>query len=224
MFFSCEIEIFVSLSKILKVNIMKNKINLLSLAIILAFLVSCKSTSLVNVWSNPDMPEKQYTNIAIIALFNDEGEKHVIESELVAQFKRNGVEAVSSSQVMSLSKSTTKEEIEAMLKAQGCDAVLTLRPLGVDKSYNVESGVDIGIGNPYFYGYYSGYWNSPVYVSTNKTYNVENNLYDVSSTKLSWTAKSETFDPTSVDAMTKSIGTEILLSLQKKGFVTLQKK
>jgi hypothetical protein len=59
----------------------------------------------------------------------------------------------------------------------------------------------------------------PGYTATYKYYNVETNVYHVSTEKLVWSAASQTVDPTDINKESKEFASKIVRSLKESNLI-----
>jgi hypothetical protein len=78
-----------------------------------------------------------------------------------------------------------------------------------------------------YYGSYYGYYNyyypqiySPGYYSSDKTYYIETNFYDMESDQLLWSIQSEAYNPTNIDTWFDRYSYDLLNELKEEGLIT----
>ena len=74
-----------------------------------------------------------------------------------------------------------------------------------------------------YYGYYSYYYPmvySPGYYTTNKTYYLESNFYDLEEDLLLWSIQSEAYNPSSIDSWFDQYSYDLLKELKREGLIT----
>ncbi|MDD4847784.1 MAG: hypothetical protein PHR53_03340 [Bacteroidales bacterium] len=195
---------------------MKKQNQLLSLlGLVILLLTSCQSTQLTNIWSEKVETPKVYQKFAVICMLKDPSMRNIMEEEITAAFNRNGLTAIKGNMIIPESKDVTKEMVQVAMQNAKIEAVVVLRPMGVEKNVYVDTYYSYG-----WYGYWGGYY--PTSVSTSKNYKISNEVYDQKD-QLIWSAQSNSCDPTSVQEVAQSIATEMLLSLQSCGWVKLSK-
>ncbi|MDR0364789.1 MAG: hypothetical protein LBH92_07220 [Bacteroidales bacterium] len=191
------------------------KLYIIFLLLSAIFLSGCKSTQLVNVWRDADA-NQEYHNLAVIAFINDDNARTVIEQKIVNIFENSGVKMMKANAIVHESDYVSPEVIEQALKDKGIDGVLILRPVGVDKDVTVNSGVyAVYPGwNGFFYG---GYYPPSVYTTT--TFKIQNELYDIATDKMIWSAQTNTMDPEDIQTMGEEIGDAVFYSLRDNGLI-----
>jgi len=205
----------------------------LKLSILLFILVisgcTTKRTLISGTWKNPN-GVKGYNNILVAALTSHAVPKSVIETDLVDEFKKNGIEATESIMkfpINEASSDTQKHELMNKVKDKGMDAILTISLLKkeTDTRYVRGSYSYDPFEYPFyrnFWGYYS-YWYpyaySPGYYVTDKTYYLETNLYDLSTEELVWSAQSRTYNPIDLNSFSKEFAQIIVSRLKEDNIV-----
>lgn len=179
------------------------------------FLVSCQSTQLTNIWCEKVDQREPYQKFAVICMFKDAAIRNTMENEIAEAFNRNGLHAIKGNMVIPENKDVTKEMVQIAMKNAEIDAVIVLKPIGVDKNVYVDTYYSYG-----WYGYWGGYY--PATISTSSNYKISNEIYDVND-HLIWSAQSNSFNPVSIQEVAQSIATEMLISLQRNKIVTLKK-
>lgn len=196
------------------------KIQGLILLLGVVFLSGCKSTQLSNVWRDANFNNK-YENLAVIAFIDDYDARTIVETQIVSIFENNGIRMTKANVVVREGDNITPEMVEKALKERGIDGVLILRPISVDRDVMVDPGVYAvypGWGG-YFYG---GYY--PPSVSTTTTFQIHNELYDVATTKMVWSAQTSTVNPGDIQTIGQGIGDAVLYSLRDNGLIVVPEK
>ncbi len=206
---------------------MKKKLYRISVALLaVVFLAGCYSTSLTNEWTNPRYESKKLNKIAVVVIMKSGVVRQEIETYMVDYLNKNGLNAVEGSRVLKDTSQLPEQKIEAMFNDAGIDAVLTMRKVAVDKQMNVVSPTVYPYPRAYynrFYSYYYTSWDafaSPGYVRMDKTFRIENNLYEADNDEVIWTAVSNTMNPTGKQDLAQSIGKQIIRQFKKKGFIS----
>jgi hypothetical protein len=71
-----------------------------------------------------------------------------------------------------------------------------------------------------YYNYYSPQVYSPGYYSSDKTYYIESNFYDLASDELLWSIQSEAYNPTSLESWFKEYSYQLLNELRAEKLIT----
>lgn len=201
--------------------------------LLLALLVSAcgPSQKITNSWINPEAATKDpYKSIFVIVLSQNTGNSFSVEDRMAGIIASRGQKAVVSSSVfpprLSISDEFTREDMAAAIKRTGCDAVFMISVLDVLSVESYQPGrayhpMSYGMYGSY-YGYYSHYSPmvySPGYYTTDKTYYIETNFYDVEEDLLLWSIQSEAYNPTSLDSWFDQYSYDLLNELAKEGLI-----
>ena len=116
--------------------------------------------------------------------------------------------------------------IEEAIKRTGCDAVFVIALLDVMAIETYQPGrayypMSYGMYGSY-YGYYNHYYPmvySPGYYTTDKTYYIETNFYDLESDQLLWSIQSEAYNPSSLDSWFDRYSYDLLRELEREGLL-----
>jgi len=181
-----------------------------ALFIALSF-VSCSPSMKVTAdWKDTEsLPGKQFNKIFIAAMTSNLDAKRTLESDFQKYALSRGLAAVKSGEVFRPNFDNTnapnKETVLEKIRETGSDAIFTITVL--DKQTDTRHGNSAPYA-PMSFSYYSGFWDyynhnhssvyAPGYYSTNKTYYLESNLYELSTGKLLWSVQSEAYDPSSI--------------------------
>jgi len=119
-----------------------NKLHIYIL-IVAGLFYSCTSSELVENWKNPDIKTFEAQKVLVIGITPEESTRKVFEKKLVAELKKNGVNAVKSMDYFensfTSSPKTEKEmlALESELLENGFDAILLSKVLGVEDKITV---------------------------------------------------------------------------------------
>jgi hypothetical protein len=203
---------------------MKNLIRITYIFGIL-FILSCSSTKITSSWREPnkEISLKKLNKVLVVALFQNETSRRKAEDQMVGYFYGKGV---ASYDYLDKNISEKNENaIQEKIKNDGFDGAVTMRLLDVDKE-DVYSRSNISM-YPLYYNTFSsyyyrnwGYYSSPGYYATTKTYTVETNVFSIKEDKIIWTGITKTTDPSGVDKMTEEIGKAVFNEMVKEGFIS----
>jgi hypothetical protein len=203
-------------------------------ALLFALLLSgCgPSQKITNSWINPEAGSKgPYRSIFIIVLSQDKETSYSVEDRMAHLISSRGQKAVLSSAVLlpnlSISENFTREQLAEAIKRTGCDAVFVIALLDVKTEEHYQPGTAYYPMNYGMYGSYYGYYNyyypqvySPGYYTSNKTYYIESNFYDLAQDQLLWSIQSEAYNPTDLDSWFDSYSTDLINELKSEGLIT----
>ena len=175
----------------------------------LLFCAGCggAGTQFSATWTSPDYAQMQDVDeVLVVAVTATEVRRRIFEDSLVSKLQDEGISAYPSNQFSESVDQMDEEEVEALIKERGIEAVIVTRVLNIDRQEVVvpPSTTVTGYpsyGRPYYdswYGYYShGYavTHDPGYTYEKITVSLETNLYDTANGKLIWSGQSDTFDP-----------------------------
>ena len=210
---------------------MKSKI--IQSLLFIAILFGCGPSQKITVsWINPDAYNKgPYKSIFVMVLAENMSTSFDVEDRMAATINSRGNKAVLSSSVfppnLSLGENFTRDQMAEAIKRTGCDAVFIIAVLDVlsVETYNPGTSyypMNYGMYGSY-YGYYSHYYPqvySPGYYSTDKTYYIETNFYDLESDLLLWSIQSEASNPSSIESWFKEYSYQLLKELKNEGLIT----
>lgn len=209
------------------------KFKLLFTLLFTTILFGCgPSQKIVTSWINPEAQGKgPYKSIFVIVLAQQQGTGFEVEEKMAVLLNSRGRKAVRSTDVfppkLSISENFTREQLADAIKRTGCDAVFIISALDV---LSVETYHPGSAYYPMSYGYYGsyyGYYNhyypqvySPGYYSTDKTFYIETNFYDIESDQLLWSIQSEAYNPTDLDKWFDRYSHELLDELKAEGLIS----
>jgi hypothetical protein len=189
-----------------------------------------------DVWINKEkIKDKTYSNLFILIVTADIQARAKLEGDLSNVATSRGLKTVKSVDVMPFDidnpKKPTKEEVVSKVKASGCDAVFIASLLKKEDRMKYTEGTTsyapmtnyTPAGN--YYAYYSGTYSTistPSYYTQDKVYFMQSNLYDAATEEKMWAVNSEVFNPSNIDAFSKSY-TKTLISKLKKARLVKKK-
>ena len=202
--------------------------------LLIAFVLSAcgPSQKITNSWINPEAASRDpYKSIFVIVLSQNTGNSFSVEDRMAGIIASRGQKAVVSSSVfppkLSISENFTREDMAEAIKRTGCDAVFMISVLAVLSVESYQPGRAYYPMNYGMYGSYYGYYNhyypqvySPGYYSSDKTYYIESNFYDLESDQLLWSIQSEAYNPSSLDSWFDRYSYDLLNELKSEGLIT----
>ena len=208
------------------------KSTLLYTLLLAVILSGCASQKITTSWINPEAKSKgPYESIFVMVLAQSNAASFDIEDRMAETFASRGRKSVVSSSVfpaqLSAAESLSKDEMAEVIKRTGCDAVFIIAVLDVLSVETYNPGTAYYPMNYGMYGSYYGYYNhyypqvySPGYYSTDKTYYIETNFYDVASDQLLFSIQSEAYNPTSLESWFKEYSYNLIKELKNEGLIT----
>lgn len=189
------------------------------------------SQKIVNSWIAPDPgTNAPYKSIFIMALTQVQGNSFDVEDRMAGVIASRGQKAVVSTAVFppsfTNSETFTREQMAEAIKRTGCDAVFVIAVLDVESVESYQPGrayypMSYGMYGSY-YGYYSHYSPmvySPGYYTTDKTFYIETNFYDLEQDRLLWSIQSEAYNPTSIESWFEKYSYDLLNELKAEGLI-----
>lgn len=200
-----------------------------SLFIILVFIAGCSTTSLVNRWSDPKYTGPALEKILVIGIIKDDIQRRSFEEEFSKLISSNGRAGIASYTLMpDLQSADQKEEVLAVVDKVGADGVMIVTLQGVSKeqrdvppsvNYMPSAGFGYGMG---MYGYYGMSHNTvytPGYTVTDTVVRLDTKLFAVSTEKMIWAGKTESFNPSSAQTVISELATVVTSDMKKSGMI-----
>ena len=190
------------------------------------------SQKITNSWINPEARSNDpYKSIFVIVISQSTGTSFSIEDRMAATIAARGQKVVVSSSVfppnLSISENFTREQMAEAIKRTGCDAVFVIALLDVKTEEYYQPGSSYYPMNYGMYGSYYGYYNhyypqvySPGYYTSDKTYYIETNFYELEEDQLLWSIQSEAYNPSSLDSWFDRYSYDLITELKKEGLIT----
>lgn len=190
-----------------------------ALSLLVTILIaSCgPSHKVTSSWVSPEAKSspKKYTSIFIAALTQNQAAKNIVEEDLAKAARARGFKVFKSSEIFApnfTKDQSDKAVILAKVKELGCDAILTSAL--IDKTSETRYNPGTVAYTPYmgyggygfggYYGYmYPAMYSSPGYYTTEKTYFIETNLFDVATEKMVYSVQSQAYDPSTITAFSR---------------------
>jgi len=195
-------------------------------------LSACGPTQkITNSWISPDPGgNAPYKSIFVMALTQVQGNSFSVEDRMASVIASRGQKSVVSSAVFppsfSNSENFTREDMAEAIKRTGCDAVFVIAVLDVKSTETYQPGrayypMSYGMYGSYYgyYNYYSPMVYSPGYYSTDETFYIETNFYDLAEDRLLWSIQSEAYNPTSIDSWFDQYSYDLIKELKTEGLI-----
>lgn len=199
---------------------MKRLIKLLGASAIISLFVlaSCAPTKLTGVWKNKAYTGGSLKSVMVVGVVKNPRNRRLFEQFFAEQFKNNGVEAFSSSDVILAGKELNKDTIKSLAEKLGADAVLVTHLEAVEeKGEYIPDAYKQNLGRHYSRVY--GHVHEPGYYVTHQYVRLENNLYEIKTEKLIWSSSSETINPESANEVIESLCKVVMKSLRDNGLI-----
>jgi hypothetical protein len=190
------------------------------------FLAACANTKISQSWVEPDN-KRSYDDILIIGIAESEQNRRAYESHFVESLRAVGTEAEASYKLIKSNEKFDRDTITKAIEGMGINGVLITHMVAVDEETIYRPTMDYMpmYGGGYYGGMYSyyphvnSYVTSPGYYTTQETYTLETNLYDVESEELVWSARSRTFAPDSVQEIIVDLTKLLIKDLEDKNLL-----
>lgn len=193
---------------------------------------ACAPTQkITGLWSDKEaLPKEPYKSVFIMVLTSNKSTNYSVESQMAKVIRSRGLKAVKSNDIFppSFSPTTdlTREQLGEAIKKTGCDVILMIALLDTKTEEHYTSGSSYSPMAYGFTGTYYGYYNyyypqvySPGYYTTNKTFYIETNFYDLASTKLFISVQSEAYNPSDLDSWFKKYSELLINKLTQENLI-----
>jgi hypothetical protein len=178
-------------------------------ALVVGLAACSTSTTLTEVWRDPNFSAAPMRKIAVFGATNNEAQRRALEDSFASALSRHTVQALPSYNVYQ-DRQIDRSAAQRWLEKEGYDGALVVRLTGIQTHVTLEPGAD-------FVGYYG--WTSGYYVDTDQYVKVETTLWNARNGKLVWSASSETENPTSSSDAISSLTAKIITSLTSERLI-----
>ncbi len=232
---------------------MNTSVRFLLLIIGFAVLESCATTTATKITGSWKDPEALYYKDYFVAVLNKKlPVRSTLEKDISRRLKKEGVKTTESMSIFPHSEEveTAEQKQVAVEKIQslGHDAIIVVRVLKHTEENRYVQGTsayaptNLGYGSGYTpatggapvtgtYGAFGGYYisgsslvQSQGYYETDKTYFVESNVYDARTSKLVWSAQSQTFNPGDLATASGDFSLVMVEAMKKAGLIHTEEK
>jgi hypothetical protein len=170
---------------------MKNRFSLLISLVLIFAIASCATTTLTQVWKDPDLKMEPIKKIMVVGIAKEPATRRLFEDDFAQSLAAHGVNVIKSYEVITLEELNDKKGASEKIRSLGADAVLATRLINKE---TVETYY------PYSYGRWDGYYGmgyssmmDPGYIVSEKVAKLETKVYDIKTGKLAWSALSDTW-------------------------------
>jgi hypothetical protein len=173
--------------------------------------VGCSSLKVIETWHKPAGQEHRYKKVLILGIARDEGKRGTFENLVADELSKHQVVAVPANTiipVLNMDK-TTHAAVVAIVKASGCDAVLTVRAMAAGEAYVTQGGE-----SAYVYG---ANILSSHYDFIHAT--LQSSLYDVATETLMWSSTITTTDADATARVSREMGRFFFDNLRRDGLL-----
>ena len=210
---------------------------LLKIAAVLLFTIwGCSPSSFItSSWKAENIQPKKYNKIVVLGLIReaDRSIREKMEEHVVGDLKDLGYNAVCSCDEYNPKafEGMNEQQAIAKLRNSGVDAVLTITLLDkMRERYYMPGRVYYSpyyVYHNHFYSYYRTMYDriySEGYYVVDTKYFWESNFYDMVSNQLLYSAQSQSFDPSSTEALSHEYGQMIVKNMMKNNILSDQKE
>jgi len=186
--------------------------------------VSCGSSSMTGVWSDPTLVTAPVHKVLVIGLGSSVTNTKLFEGAMAKQLQHRKIESILASNVMPSGNAPIDTVgLRAFIKQNKVDLITVTRVVGVSKEREYVQGTTYytpAPGYAAFYPYYYGSYavvSDPGYMREYHVATVETNAYATSNEKLVWSGQSKTVDPASVNTAIDEIAGLLVSEMAKSG-------
>jgi hypothetical protein len=202
-----------------------NPLTLILAALVSLSIISCRSTTLTATWADQSYQQRPIHSVLVIGISQDQAARRQFEDTFVAQLEKQNVEAVAGYTQISSPEKLDQQAIDKAVQSAGTSTVLITHVVGVEERTQYNPPARTYYPAPYhrgMYGYYSRAYDevyTPGYYTSYEVYELETNLYDGSTGKLIWSARSETVDPKNASKVIDSLVKLLIKDLRKNNLI-----
>ncbi len=185
----------------------------------LVLLASCANTKVVEHWADPDFDAK-LKNLMVLSLNPSDKSRRLFEDRFLQAMKQRSIESSASYNLLSSYEDLDKEKVKAAIAGSDFDGVLVLRAVKITMEERYVPAQASGTRYNSFYSYVGEYRPTySAYTTDDTLVHMETNLYAVDGEKLIWTGKTESFNPSDVNAYLVDLTKTVLDKIDKTGFI-----
>lgn len=175
---------------------------------------ACASTGIQESWIDPSTKElPRFEKVFVAYLGADSAAQRLAEDSMAKHLAAR--EVVKSYALYPDAQGLDPVKVKDELRAQGCDGAVMMRLARIEQEISATSP------HPGYYGTFGGYWGhgygAPVDVRTDEIVHMETNVYSLTDDKLLYSARSETFNPSSTEQLVDEIAAAIAKDLDARG-------
>ena len=198
-----------------------------AVAILLALLAGCASTSIVEQWQSPDYKGGPFKRLLVVGVTKEATVRRIFEDEFVRQLRARGTDAVASYTLIPEDGQVDRPRLERAVKESGADGVIITRVVKVEQRTQIVPGTPAfpGFGTD-IYGHYGTGWGgvwtgyaSPPAVFQYEEVRVETKLFAARDAALVWAAQSEVFAPTDARKDSADFVSRIIAALASRKLI-----
>ncbi len=186
---------------------------------------ACGNTQVLDTWTDGAVKPAPVGRIVVVGLSGDDVTRRLFEDTFSGELKKRGNDAVAGHTFLPKELEGHPDSALAAIKKEGFDAVLTARSMGVQTEETTTQGNAYYIPDSGYYGW-NGYYGAVYQDVTATTYTtrsekamVETHLYQTSTKKLVWGARSATTSTGKLTEGMRDYARTVVRDLAKSGFI-----
>ena len=200
----------------------RHTLHLLAVILVLPLFNTACVTTQVNGYTDNDFRGHKIKRIAVRAANANFAFAQILENDMMAEFKDEGIEAASFLALFPPTRDLTNEQVARALRAKGYDGIMYINLLGSDSKATTIGYINTG--SAYVYGNSASFSGTSTAMTAIRRYtSTRATLYDVASGHKIWIADTNTNAGgllyQSDDTQAESIAEEIVDSLHKSGHI-----
>ena len=189
-----------------------------------AALAGCGNTKITDSWKDASIEPKPAGKIVVVGLIDDSVTRSVFEDTFAKVLRDRGNDATAAHTFTNAGPNTNPDSLVAKLRTAGYQVALTARSLGEEMIETQTLGSAYSMPQSYYqWGtYYSmsyGAVMSTSYYERSEKVIIESNLFDLSSERLLWAARSKTKKTGKVREGVNDYTRALIPELAKSGWI-----
>jgi hypothetical protein len=190
-------------------------------------LAACASTRFNSTWKAPDAQPLNFAGqkVAALIISPNEATRLGAEGSLARELTARGVQGIPAYNLIPPNESRDKDKAKALFSQAGIAGVVVMRAVG--QQQEITSSPSMGYwGAPYYGSFWGGYYGhgwgavyDPGYLRTDTIVTVETLVYDMKADKLLWAGRSQTTNPSNVQAFIKELVAGAANEMKKQGLI-----
>jgi hypothetical protein len=200
-----------------------------ALALCLALLVACASTTLTSTWRSPEAQAISLSgkSIGVVFVTSEESLRRTGENALALDISARGARGFGTYLLLPgpENQNVQAEAAQARLKSAGADAVVMMRVVGEEQRITYTPGSVIGPNYRGFGPYWTWGWRTvyqPGYLRTDTLVAVETLVYSLpaeQTSQLLWASTSRTTNPNNIGALVREVADANVREMVRQGFL-----
>jgi hypothetical protein len=194
-------------------------------AALAALVAACGNTQVLDTWTDANVAPAPVKRVVVVGLSGDDITRRLFEDTFSEELRKRGNDAVAGHTFLPKEPEANADSLLEVIKAKGFDAVLTARSLGVREEETTTQGAAYYVPYSGYYGW-GGYYGAAYSDITATTYTtrtekarVETHLYQTSTAKLVWGARSETTSTGKLTEGMRDYARTVVRNLADSGFI-----